>query len=109
MLELEPTILEQVAESARREGEAAREAWRCRICLSADVDAVLVRPRHESTPVIFVTHGNKCIRATCHQSLMPVAVHPLVEPPLLLGCFSIKHSYFMQPNPIRITGLEVRV
>ncbi len=35
-------VMDQVAESARTEGEAAQEAWRCRICLSADVNAVLV-------------------------------------------------------------------
>ncbi|BDA44284.1 probable Sacsin [Coccomyxa sp. Obi] len=35
-----------VAESARTEGEAAREAWRCRICLSADVDAVMTTCGH---------------------------------------------------------------
>lgn len=61
--------LHQAAESARTEGEAAREAWRCRICLSADVDAVLVRLHHPSCCTLsnqfaFPGHAAACLSGT---------------------------------------------
>ena len=36
----------QAMEELQREGEAAKEAYRCRICISNDVNAVMTRCGH---------------------------------------------------------------
>ncbi len=61
--------------SVRREADGVRESWRCRICLSADVDAVMTRcgasqcRPSSSHPLLGSSAGTACGDAVQDRSL----------------------------------------